>query len=115
MKRSLQSGASEKVRWRLFRTRDGKQLESAFNAESEVVCPCCAGAIEAQGESRLSRQLPLDAISFDLECHICRRYWSVVQDTERSIRLLGMRRFVAALRSGRSRSRKPASDLTALA
>jgi uncharacterized protein with PIN domain len=115
MKRSLESQPSEKARWRLFNTRDGKQLEDGLNAESDMRCPRCDGPIEAKGESRLKKQVPLDAFSFDLECGACKRYWSVVQHTERSARLLRMRRFVAALRSRHRKPKNPAADLTALA
>ena len=63
------------------------------------LCPGCGEVLEARRESRLSRRLPLDATAFDFDCRPCRRFWSMVQHTERSLRLLRMRRFVAALRA----------------
>lgn len=53
----------------------------------------------AQPRTRLARQLPLDAKGQDLDCRGCRRFWCLVQHTARSIRLLRMRRLVAAVKA----------------
>lgn len=62
-------------------------------------CPCCGEVLEARPETRLCRDLPLDATGYDLDCRGCRRFWCIVRHTQRSLRLLRMRRFAAALRA----------------
>lgn len=49
----------------------------------------------------MRRYLVLDAKGFDLDCRECRRFWAVIQHTPRSVRLLRMRRLVAAVRAVR--------------
>lgn len=73
-------------------------------------CPCCRAALEARPGTRLRRSLPLDATGYDLECRACRRFRLVVHHTERSLRLLRMRRLAAAVRAvGAGRVRKVAA------
>lgn len=77
-------------------------------------CPCCGDVLEAQPSSRLERRLPLGARAYDLDCRDCRRFWLVVRHTPRSIRLIRMRRFVAAVRAAtpaRPAEAPPAIDL----
>jgi hypothetical protein len=45
------------------------------------------------------RFLPLDARGYDLDCRECRRFFCVVRHTARSLRLVRMRRLVAAVRA----------------
>lgn len=47
----------------------------------------------------MERSLVLDAVGYDLECRGCRRYRPVIEHTERSLRLLRMRRLAAAVRA----------------
>lgn len=99
MKRSAASRPSSPRAWRVFAARDGRQVEVQIRQGAAPCCPCCGDLLEARGASRLQSRLPLDARAFDLECRDCRRFWSVVHHTERSIRLVRMRRFVAAVRA----------------
>lgn len=85
--------------WRLFAARLGREVESQIARRSTPHCPCCGEVLEAQPRSRLDRHLPLDARGYDLDCRDCRRFWLVVRHTPRSIRLVRMRRFVAAVRA----------------
>lgn len=47
----------------------------------------------------MARRLPLDATGYDLDCRDCRRFWCIVRHTARSLRLIRMRRLVAAIRA----------------
>ena len=85
--------------WRVFCARDGRAIETALRQGRVPLCPCCGELLEARRESRLGHRLPLDARAFDFDCRPCRRFWSMVQHTERSLRLVRMRRFIAALRA----------------
>jgi hypothetical protein len=58
----------------------------------------CDDVLEAQGQSRIAPYLVLGATAYDLSCRACRRFWSVVRHTPRSLRLLRMRRLAAAVR-----------------
>lgn len=55
--------------------------------------------LEARPDTRFRRCLVLDATGYDLDCRGCRRFWCVVQHTPRSLRLIRMRRLVAAVRA----------------
>ena len=112
MKNSLQGAPSPRRTWRAFSARDGRRIESFIHAGEPARCPCCAGTLEAHRQSRSRRKLPLDAMAVDLECRACRRFWSVIQHTERSLMLMRMRRFVAALRAVEP---KPVADVAATA
>jgi hypothetical protein len=99
MKQSLESRPSSGRRaWRVFSTRDGRRIDSGVRLGATPVCPGCGAVLEARGGSRVDGRLPLGATAGDLDCRACRRFWTVVRHTERSIRLVRMRRFLAALR-----------------
>ena len=112
MKHSLQDAQPQRRTWRVFGARDGRRIDSMLRAGEPPLCPCCAGVLEAHRQSRLRGKLPLDAIAIDLDCRGCRRFWSVVQHTERSLQLVRMRRFVAALRAVEI---EPVADVAAIA
>lgn len=99
MRRSLQGAQPHRRTWRVFSARDGRRIDSFIRAGEPPLCPCCGGVLEAHRKSRLRGKLPLDAKAVDLDCRACRRFWSIVQHTERSLHLIRMRRFVAALRA----------------
>ena len=115
MKRSAQSRPPHQRAWRVFAVRDGREIDIQLRLGRNPLCPCCDGVLEARQQSRLDRKLPLGARAYDLDCRGCRRFWSIVQHTERSIRLLRMRRFVAALRAVESGVASPAPEVAALA
>lgn len=81
----------------MFSPRLGRMVRDQVVRGMIPRCPCCGDVLEAQPGSRLSGHLPLGARSYDLDCRDCRRFWLVVQHTPRSIRLMRMRRFVAAV------------------
>jgi hypothetical protein len=112
MKRSLQGGQPHRRTWRVFSARDGRRIDYRVRMGETPLCPCCGAVLEARQESRLSRKLPLDAVAVDLDCRGCRRFWSIVQHTERSLQLVRMRRFVAALRAVET---EPAASVAAIA
>ena len=99
MKHSLHGGQATRRTWRVFSARDGRRIEYHARMGETPLCPCCGAVLEARQESRLNRKLPLDAVAVDLDCRGCRRFWSIVRHTERSIQLVRMRRFIAALRA----------------
>ena len=99
MKQSTQGGQANRRTWRVFSARDGRRIDYRVRMGETPLCPCCGAVLEARHQSRLSRKLPLDAVAVDLDCRGCRRFWSIVQHTERSLQLMRMRRFVAALRA----------------
>lgn len=112
MKHPLQDARPPRRTRRAFSARDGRRIETFLEAGVPAACPCCGGALEARRQSRSRRKLPLDASVVDLDCRACRRFWSVVQHTERSLMLVRMRRFVAALRAVEP---KPVADLAGIA
>lgn len=89
--------------WRVFSARLGRDVQSQIARRLAPRCPCCGDVLEAQPRSRLDRKLPLGARGYDLDCRDCRRFWLVVEHTPRSIRLLRMKRFVAAVRAAGAR------------
>jgi hypothetical protein len=89
--------------WRVFSARLGREVEAQLAKRLTPRCPCCGDVLEAQPRSRLDRNLPLGARGYDLDCRDCRRFWIVVRHTPRSIRLLRMRRFIAAVRAAGAR------------
>lgn len=99
MKRSAQSRSSYQRAWRVFAVRDGREIDIQLRLSHTPHCPCCGAILEARHQSRLAGKLPLDARAYDLDCRPCRRFWSIVQHTDRSLRLMRMRRFVAAVRA----------------
>jgi hypothetical protein len=112
MKHSLQGAQPNRRTWRVFSVRDGRRIDASVRAGQPPLCPCCGGVLEAHRTSRLRGKLPLDAVALDLDCRGCRRFWSIVQHTERSLHLVRMRRFVAALRAVEL---KPATNVAAIA
>lgn len=104
--------------WRAFSPREGQRIDGQLRAGHAPHCPCCDGLLESRAETRLSARLPLDATGFDLDCRDCRRFWCVVRHTARSLRLMRMRRLVAAVRAVEvegARSREAAESLTPMA
>lgn len=87
--------------WRVFGARDGSRIEQAVREGENPCCPGCGGLLEARPGSRVLRDLPLGASAFDLDCRGCRRFWCLVRHTARSLRLIRMRRLVAAVRAVR--------------
>jgi hypothetical protein len=85
--------------WRVFAPEAGAEIRRQLRAGGRPRCPCCAELLEAQPDSRLCSELPLDARGYDLNCRGCRRFFCVVQHSRRSLRLVRMRRFVAAVRA----------------
>jgi hypothetical protein len=89
--------------WRGFEVRDGREIDRQLREGRDPSCPCCGELLEARPETRMTRYLPLDATGFDLECRDCRRFRCVVRHTFRSLRLVRMRRLVAAVRAAGGR------------
>jgi hypothetical protein len=106
--------------WRAFADRDARAIAAQVDAGKLPTCPGCAAALEAAPGTRLERSLPLDAVGYDLECRGCRRFHAVAIHTERSLRLLAMRRLVAAVQApapkpARRRTRASAPSQLSLA
>lgn len=85
--------------WTSYCPRDGRALEHALLTGRPACCPCCGDAVELQSRSRLQHALPPGARGRDVECRGCRRFWCLVQHSARSLSLLRMRRFAAAVRA----------------
>jgi hypothetical protein len=85
--------------WRAYGRRAGRRIEAQLRARDVPTCPICEEPLEARPASRLGRCIVLDAGGYDLDCRGCRRFWCVVCHTARSLRLLRMRRFVAAVKA----------------
>lgn len=100
---------SSVLTWQIFSDRDGRKIERVVRNGGTPPCPCCDGDLMAEPQSRLSPSLILDATAYDLTCSSCQRFWCVVRETQRSLRLIRMRRLVAALKAGEPprRSRPP--------
>jgi hypothetical protein len=97
--------------WRVFAPGAAAEIRRQQRTGRTPCCPCCGDLLEAQPDSRLCAELPLDARAYDLNCRGCRLFMCVVQHTRRSIRLVRMRRFVAAVRAVRL---APTGSATAL-
>ncbi|HEV2147497.1 MAG TPA: hypothetical protein VGR37_08840 [Longimicrobiaceae bacterium] len=98
--------------WRSFEHRDARYVDLQLRGTDRPCCPCCGDLLEARPETRMARYLPLDATGYDLECRDCRRFRSVVRHTVRSLRLVRMRRLVAAVRAIGGRDGAPAQTAT---
>lgn len=85
--------------WRVYSRRDGHLIERQLRAGAFARCPGCGEVLEGRPETRLARRLVLDATGYDLDCRDCRRFWVVVRHGPRSLRLIRMRRLVAAVRA----------------
>lgn len=101
--------------WRAFRACDGTQIDRILACGAHPHCPCCGLVLEARPGTRLARSLPLDATGYDLDCRGCRRFLPVVRHTLRSLRLVRMRRFVAAVRAVDALSLRPGGDVATVA
>ncbi|MDP9347711.1 MAG: hypothetical protein M3P24_00975 [Gemmatimonadota bacterium] len=88
-----------RLAWRSFEPRHARIIERAVHAGKHPCCPCCGEVLEARPTTRMARYLPLDATGYDLECRDCRRFRCMVRHSERSLRLVRMRRLVAAVRA----------------
>lgn len=85
--------------WRAFDPRDARSLDRQIRSGAQPCCPCCGEVLEAQPGTRMAHYLPLDATGYDLDCRGCRRFRCIVRHTARSLRLVRMRRLVAAVRA----------------
>jgi hypothetical protein len=98
--------AARALAWRVFDRRCGREIETRLRYGQIPCCPQCGLVLEARPATRLRPQLILDASGYDLDCRDCRRFWCVVRHTPRSLRLMRMRRFVAAVRAAGRRARE---------
>jgi hypothetical protein len=87
--------------WRVFAPEAEFRIRGQLRSGRPPRCPDCRDLLEAQPDSRLCHELPLDARGYDLNCRGCRRFLCVVRHTRRSLRLVRMRRFAAAVRAVR--------------
>jgi hypothetical protein len=99
MKQALSSRRFRCLTWRSFDSRCGRDIEGRLRRGQAAPCPFCGDLLEARPGTRFQRCLVLDATGYDLDCRACRRFWCVVQHTPRSLRLIRMRRLVAAVRA----------------
>ncbi len=83
--------------WRSFLAAHGRQIDHQLRWGAPPSCPGCGAILEARSNTRVRAQLPLDACGYDLDCRGCRQFWAVVRHGPRSIRLVRMRRMVAAI------------------
>lgn len=102
MRRETRSSARRAARWRSFDTRARRKVDAQIRAGERPCCPHCEQLLEARPTTRVARYLVLDATGYDLECRACRRFRSIVRHTARSLRLVRMRRLVAAVRAAGS-------------
>lgn len=101
-----------RLAWRTFDPRESRTVDHQLRCGAHPCCPCCGEVLEARGKTRMSRYLPLDATGYDLECRGCRRFRCIVRHTARSLRLLRMRRLVAAVRAVGSGPTDPEKEPT---
>jgi hypothetical protein len=90
--------------WRAFEPRSGRAIGRQLHDGRCPCCPECGAVLEARPGTRLRGSLPLDATGYDLDCRDCRRFWAIVRHTPRSLRLVRMRRFIAAVRAAGPRA-----------
>lgn len=104
--------------WRVYSDRDGRKIERTVRAGDKPRCPGCEAELRAESGSRLRPTLILDATAYDLTCRGCHRFWCIVRQTKRSLRLIRMRRLAAAVLAaeppGRSKPPQVADFITAL-
>jgi hypothetical protein len=98
--------------WRCFEPDLVRALEDRLERGEAATCPCCTEPLVVRPVSRFAAHLPLDATGYDLECRGCRRFVCRILHTPRSVRLLRMRRLVAAVAAAAPRP-KAESALTA--
>ena len=92
------------LRWRTYDDRQSRRIDAQLRAGGHARCPGCGAALEARPGTRMARYLPLDASGYDLECRLCRRFRAMVRHTLRSLRLVRMRRFAAAVAASQPRT-----------
>jgi hypothetical protein len=92
------------LRWRTYDERQIRRIDAQLRAGGHPCCPGCGAALEARPGTRMARYLPLDASGYDLECRPCRRFRAMVRHTLRSLRLVRMRRFAAAVAASAPRA-----------
>lgn len=85
-------------RWRAYSSHAAREIDRALYRAGLPACPGCGGTLSPRSASRAG-QLILDAVGYDLECGACYRFRSIVVHTRRSLRMLRMRRLVAAVKS----------------
>lgn len=83
--------------WRSFDRRDQRAIRTRLAAGATLRCPRCAGLLEARPASRLRPVIPAGASAYDLDCRACRQFLPLIEHTPRSLRLLRLRRLVAAV------------------
>jgi len=84
--------------WRSFDRRDQRAIRARLAAGATLRCPRCAGLLEARPASRLRAVLPAGVRGYDLDCRTCRQFLPLIQHTPQSLRVLRLRRLVAAVR-----------------
>ncbi|MFO7259916.1 MAG: hypothetical protein DIU52_002090 [bacterium] len=84
--------------WRSFDRRDQRAIRARLAAGAPLRCPRCAGLLEARPTSRLLAVLPSGARGYDLDCRSCHQFLPLIEHTPQSLRLLRLRRLVAAVR-----------------
>ena len=84
--------------WRSFDRRDQRAIRARLAAGATLRCPRCGGLLEARPASRLHAVLPAGASAYDLDCRTCRQFLPLIEHTPESLRLLRLRRLVAAVR-----------------
>lgn len=93
------AAARRRPSWRAFDARACREIVRQLHDGSRPCCPACGALLEARPGTRVQRYLVLDATGYDLECRGCRRFHCVVRHTQRSLRLVRMRRLAAAIRA----------------
>jgi hypothetical protein len=88
---------SRALSWLAFDERHARRIDAQLTASGAPCCPGCGDPLAVSPEPRAEPPLPLDAVGYDLECLPCRRFHTVVLHTERSLRLVRMRRLAAAV------------------
>jgi hypothetical protein len=83
--------------WRCFEPDQARAIERSLERAQPPTCPSCREPLVERADSRLARELPLDATGYDLECRGCHRFLCRILHTPRSLRLLRMRRLAAAV------------------
>jgi hypothetical protein len=84
-------------RCRAYTRRNAHRIDSEMRDGGRPRCPDCGEALNPRAETRKEEEVVLDAVGFDLDCEDCRRFMCVIIHSSRSLRLLRMRRLVAAI------------------
>jgi hypothetical protein len=99
MRQDVHTPGRRAAAWRSFDSRSAQRVDAALRDGRQPCCPHCRELLEARPVTRMTRYLVLDATGYDLECRPCRRFRSVIRHTARSLRMVRMRRLVAAVRA----------------